>query len=374
MSDNGRQKIDSELEKELAKYGDEVTGRAVSEYAAKGPRYDINVAFDRKEYLLSTTEITLGGMVSSAELGLASVNLLVSDELAEYWMNFVHDGATLSERLRFNASNARLVVNNTMTQHLRSKTTFTRLVKDFTAQNVSEGNLPAYLKDLQKAAEDYFIGPLPTKTQKKAFDAAVRRAERNIKRLVDSGASTSRLKSAYSQVLKATKKGDLEALQQKMDNAVQRKAIYNNQTVARTETARAYGQSIAREAEEIGANFIEWELSDAHPKPDECDLYANANAFGVGKGIWPVDAAPPYPAHPNCKCIANPVIKRVDDKRRVRYSEERVEKELKRMPEGKQKKLVGVDGKLIVEDVKGYGQPKKMRPLPKKYVEAKAAP
>lgn len=371
MSDNGRQKIDRELEEELAKYGNKVSNRAVAEYAANGPRYDINLAFDRKEYLLTTTETTLGGMVSSSQLALKSVNLLVSDELADYWLNFVHDGATLSERLRFSASNARLVVNNTMTQHLRSKTTFTRLVKDFTAQNVSEGNLPGYLKDLQKAAEDYFIGPNPTKAQKKAFNSAVKKAERNIKRLVDSGASTSRLKSAYSQVLKATKKGDLEALKKKMDNAVQKKAIYNNQTIAITETSRAYGQSVAREVEEIGANFINWELSDAHPAPDECDLYANADAFGAGKGNWPVDAAPPYPAHPRCKCIANPVIIRIDDKRKVRYSEERVEKELKRMPEYKQKKLVGADGKLIVEDVKGYGQPKKMRPLPKKYVEAK---
>jgi len=372
MSDNGRQRIDKELERLLAEYGIIVSTTAVKEYALHGPGYDINAAYNRSDYLSKTSNITIGGMVDSTTMGLTAAYSLTKEiELHDFWMNRKHDGFTLSERLRFNASNARQVVKSTLDSHIKSKTTWMRITKDLTAQKVSIGDLPNYLKDLHHATKNYFLGNFPTGAQLKEFNSAMKKAERSIKRLVDSKGTTSQLKSAYNQALKAAKKGDIELLNKKMDVAVQRKAIYNNERIARTETARAYGESIARRSADMGADYIIWTLSSAHKVPDECDVYANANAFGLGKGVWPVNAAPPYPAHPVCRCIPEPTVKGVGDKRKARYSEERVNESIKDLPKYKQRLIVGVDGRLNTEDVKGYGQPKKMSPLPKKFVKIK---
>lgn len=45
-----------------------------------------------------------------------------------------------------------------------------------------------------------------------------------------------------------------------------------------------------------------WELSSTHPKPDECDHLQDGDWFGLGPGIYPVDAIPARP-HPRCLCI-----------------------------------------------------------------------
>ena len=47
---------------------------------------------------------------------------------------------------------------------------------------------------------------------------------------------------------------------------------------------------------------VQWKLSSTHPCYDICDLYANADLYGLGKGILPKDKVPMLPAHPNCMC------------------------------------------------------------------------
>ncbi len=57
--------------------------------------------------------------------------------------------------------------------------------------------------------------------------------------------------------------------------------------------ARAYNDgAMAKYMEGDDIETIQWKLSSAHPCYDICDLYANADLYGLGKGIFPKDKVP----------------------------------------------------------------------------------
>jgi hypothetical protein len=76
-----------------------------------------------------------------------------------------------------------------------------------------------------------------------------------------------------------------------MDNAMR---------LFRTELNRAHGEAYIKGAlshpEAAGVRFL---LSPSHPKPDQCDLHAAANLYGLGPGVYPSRESCPWPAHPN---------------------------------------------------------------------------
>lgn len=67
----------------------------------------------------------------------------------------------------------------------------------------------------------------------------------------------------------------------------------------RTELNRAHGmayiKSVEAHPDTVGTKFL---LSPAHPRRDICDMHANANLYGLGKGVYP-PGKNPWPAHPN---------------------------------------------------------------------------
>lgn len=46
---------------------------------------------------------------------------------------------------------------------------------------------------------------------------------------------------------------------------------------------------------------LKWNLSGSHPRPDECNEYADADN-GMGAGVWEPEQVPAKP-HPNCLCF-----------------------------------------------------------------------
>jgi hypothetical protein len=133
------------------------------------------------------------------------------------------------------------------------------------------------------------------------YKAAVKRVQSRIDKLVDQ--DTSKLKRAYQDVLDLT----MESSEAQIANAVKYasyfKQRYNAETIARTETAKAYGDASFADAlydeDAIGVQFT---LSDAHDIDDICDMICGADMFGMGEGVYPKDNAPQYPFHPNCAC------------------------------------------------------------------------
>lgn len=77
-------------------------------------------------------------------------------------------------------------------------------------------------------------------------------------------------------------------------------ALYQAQRVFRTEINRAHGEAYMAGASThpdfAGFRFL---LSPGHPKPDICDLLAEQNLYGLGKGVYPSRQKCPWPAHPN---------------------------------------------------------------------------
>lgn len=84
--------------------------------------------------------------------------------------------------------------------------------------------------------------------------------------------------------------------------------LYAAHRVLRTEMNRAYVESnvacLAQHPDVIGIRYL---LSPLHPKTDICDLYAAANLYGLGPGVYPPNELP-YPAHPNTLCTIEAVF------------------------------------------------------------------
>lgn len=84
---------------------------------------------------------------------------------------------------------------------------------------------------------------------------------------------------------------------------------YLIQRVMRTEINRAYTESyvasVTQHPDVIGMRF---NLSPQHPRADICDLYASANLYGLGAGVYP-PGQHPYPAHPNTISFLTAVFK-----------------------------------------------------------------
>jgi hypothetical protein len=75
---------------------------------------------------------------------------------------------------------------------------------------------------------------------------------------------------------------------------------YQAERLFRTEMNRAHGEAYMAGAEDHpDFQGFRFELSPAHPRPDECDMHARANLFGLGPGVYPSRSACPWPAHPN---------------------------------------------------------------------------
>ncbi len=76
-------------------------------------------------------------------------------------------------------------------------------------------------------------------------------------------------------------------------------AYANAIRVFRTEINRAHSIAYQAGAERVpDAIGTKFNLSPRHPRRDICDLYAKANLYGLGPGVYPHGKSP-YPAHPN---------------------------------------------------------------------------
>jgi len=59
-----------------------------------------------------------------------------------------------------------------------------------------------------------------------------------------------------------------------------------------------------------------WRLSGRHDglrsSPDECDVAARTDAYGLGPGVYPTDSVPAL-MHPRCMCYTEKILRRVSD-------------------------------------------------------------
>jgi hypothetical protein len=76
---------------------------------------------------------------------------------------------------------------------------------------------------------------------------------------------------------------------------------YSAQRLARTEINNAFHQQQIALADMPGVEGVKWNLSGSHPRPDQCNDYAEGDHDGMGAGVFATDNVPNKP-HPNCFC------------------------------------------------------------------------
>lgn len=271
---------------------------------------------------------------------------LMGEQLAGKWDE---SGMTLSEKLHGVGVKMRGAIVSTLQEQMRRNKTWTEAARALydgygeDGQNVYNGgkdiisrqDLPKYLQkvrlatgnDLQALAE-----------QRQAID--------NINRLAKNGAPNKALQAAYNKLLEAVQKGNEKAIEKAVEVAVNEKSRYVAERITRTEMARAWADGfIAKMKTDADIVAVKFKLSSRHPVFDICDMYAKADMYGLGAGIYPKDKLPPLPVHPHCLCRYVEVIEgEVDMQQQRDQVREAGDKWLNSLPESRRAQVLGRKG------------------------------
>lgn len=294
------------------------------------------------------------GIVPSV-LTTAQVKLM-GEQLASKWDE---SGMTLSEKLHGVGVKMRDAIVSTLQEQMRRNKTWTEAARALydgygdDGQNVyndgkdiiSRQYLPKYLQkvrvatgnDLQALAE-----------QRQAID--------NINRLAKNGSPNKALQAAYNKLLEAVQKGNEKAIVKAVEVAVNEKSRYVAERITRTEMARAWADGfIAKMQKDADIVAVKFKLSSRHPVFDICDMYAKADMYGLGAGIYPKDKLPPLPVHPHCLCRYVEVIEgEVDMQQQRDQVREAGDKWLNSLPESRRAQVLGRKGLKEWEDGKDW--------------------
>ena len=186
--------------------------------------------------------------------------------------------------------------------------------------------------------------------------AEQRQAIDNINRLAKNGAPNKALQAAYNELLEAVQKGNEKAIEKAVEVAVNEKSRYVAERITRTEMARAWADGfIAKIKDDADIVAVKFKLSSRHPVFDICDMYAKADMYGLGEGIYPKDKLPPLPVHPHCLCRYVEVIEgEVDMQQQRNQVREAGDKWLNSLPESRRVQVLGRKGLKAWEDGKDW--------------------
>lgn len=237
--------------------------------------------------------------------GIATIPLL--PELREAWDP---SGMKLSEKLHGTQKEMRQAIISTIQQQQKlGKHAMQAARALYDGYNsgvhvIRKQELPKYMQDIVNFVrrsefpdDDYY-----------ALMRLVRRAQRQTERLGSHGAPNRALRTAYERLLQAIEDNNTKAIENAVKTAVEEKSRYVAERIARTEAARAWADGFHYQYDgdaEVAA--YRWKLSSRHPHFDICDMYAHANLWGLGSGIFPKDKTPILPVHPHCLCHLSPV-------------------------------------------------------------------
>lgn len=297
----------------------------------------VNVA----KVIVGTAQDALG-----KEAGSALSTAAILEALSNPWDG---SGLTLSEKIH-GASNTML---NDVISTLRDQIRRNKTVKD-TAQALYDGyksghvvreqQLPQYLDELtrwtRRSRENL------SQEELKDLQRSIRKVRYQADDLVDDRSTYNHFRTSLRELMDKLEHGSEKAAQRALQNAIQEKSRYVAERIARTEGARArYDAFIAQAGEDEDVVAYKWKLGSRHPAEDICDMYANADLYGLGKGVFPKDKVIPQPAHPHCLCHYAPVYwGEIDEKKRSDNVEGRGNAWLKRQPLHIRQAILGVKG------------------------------
>ena len=264
----------------------------------------------------------------------------ISQAMSESWAS---DDLTLSKRLYRRSSTIRNEVADTIKQALKTNKTVKGLAKSIFDGYGKGGIIPeaSIPKFLSKLSDINISGELTPEAKRKEREL-LRSVKGKIARL-----DTPYVRAAYNEVAAAVEDGNEVRLQKAIYSATQEKARYHAERIARTENARAYADGqMNRFLDDDDIVAFQWKLSSRHPRYDICDFYANADLYGLGKGVYPKDKFPRLPAHPHCMCHIKPLTELdIDVNKRHNNLEQSGLEYIKSLSKQHQEVLLGVNGR-----------------------------
>lgn len=280
----------------------------------------------------------------------------MGEELADKWDE---SGMTLSEKLHGVGVKMRGAIVSTLQEQMRRNKTWTEAARALydgygdDGQNVYNGGkdiisrqeLPKYLQKVREATGNDLQA---LAEQRQAID--------KINRLAKNGAPNKALQAAYNELLEAVQKGNEKAIEKAVEVAVNEKSRYVAERITRTEMARAWADGfIAKIKDDADIVAVKFKLSSRHPVFDICDMYAKADMYGLGAGIYPKDKLPPLPVHPHCLCRYVEVIEGEVDMQQQRDQVRKAGDEwLNSLPESRRAQVLGRKGLKAWEDGKDW--------------------
>lgn len=320
----------------------------------KSPKEAIEQTFKEfgvEEWLQASVSSALVATAKDA-LGADLVGELSGAVLLEALSNpWDGSGLTLSKKIHGTSESMKEVIVETVQNQIRLNKT----VKD-TAQALYDGyqhgsivrqqDLPKYMDDLmrwtRRSRENL------TEAERRDLQRAIRKVQAQADELVDDKSTYNHFRTALRSLLDKIDKGSEKSVQKAISAAIEEKSRYIAERIARTEAARArYDAFIARYGEDDSVVAYKWSLGSRHPVEDICDMYAEADLYGLGKGVFPKDKAPVCPAHPHCLCHYAPVYEsELQGKKPSKDVEANGNAWLKKQPTTVQEKILGVKGRV----------------------------
>lgn len=280
----------------------------------------------------------------SYEKGTGRTIKLFPSRLDEAWDE---SGMKLSEKLHGADAEMRAAIVKTIREQLKQNQhalKATRALYDGYGSGqavIRRQHIPKYLQEVVYFARRSDL----TKADQAELLKKVRRARRQVERLGQGGAPNKALKTAYSELLDAVTDGTEKALTRSVHTAIEEKSRYVAERIARTEAARAWADGfVEKYMNDDTVVAFQWKLSSRHPVFDICNLYAEADLYGLGKGIYPKDATPRLPVHPHCLCHLAPVYRSELNKTAHNLVKSGGEKYINALSFERRQKLLGVAG------------------------------
>ena len=282
--------------------------RRIRELMAEGygVRFAVYQAYKEHPVMQTLQREVAAQIRAEAERGYGdSLPQGITDRLFTH--SWTPDGLTLSERTTHASILVREMVARTISEQIKKSASYRQASLAIFDGYRQGGIIP--VQDVPKYLAE---------TTAIARHASIPRDEilkmlKPIRRQIEKG-TTAGMRAAYSQLVDALEDQNEKALNKAIYAATQERTRYFADRIARTEMARAYQDGfLLKWDNNDDCVAYQWKLSGRHPRYDICDLYAKANLYGMGAGVFPKDKVPRLPAHPHCMCFLKPVIRGMID-------------------------------------------------------------
>lgn len=283
-------------------------------------------------------------IMQSAAIGCEVSEKDIPKDYAVHWDS---DDMKLSERLHGASLEMRRAIvktiKETQKKSLAAMDTARALYDGYGYGHVTNvQQIPKYLAKLVSFARQ----PDMDISDRRTLLSLTRKIQRQVDQLGKGGAPNQALKTSYKGVLKALDKANDHMLNKALKEAVEEKSRYVAERIARTEGARAWADGFyARYANDDEVVAFKWRLASRHPMEDICDMYAKADLWGLGPGIFPKDKCPALPLHPHCLCNLRPVYAAEIEGRAPHDQTDQAGREwLMKQSQYRRQKIMGIEG------------------------------